>query len=846
LPIIVGGKHLATFFTGQFFYEDDTVDREWFRRQAEQYGFDVTDYLAALDRVPVFSRAKIKAAVAYYHSLATIIAHAGLTNVKLAQDIQELSRMEGSLRESEATLRTITSAARDAIIMINNRGKITFWNPAAEQMLGWQETEALGCDLHLLLAPDSYHAAYHRGMDLFSSTGRGDAVGKTIELRARRKDTTEFPIELSLSAVQLGGHWQAVGIIRDISRRKANEEKLSLTSFMVDNISDGIEWISPEGRFLEVNEAYCRSLGYSREEMLALSVWDIDPTLTETDWPRIWEKIRHGREQRIESLHKNRDGRVIPVEINTNFFKYGEIEYLCAISRDISERKEAEQALQASEDRYRIFTAITSDYVFKCTRRGSEPYRIQWMAGPVKAITGYSENEIFTMGCWKGIVHADDADRINSHLMQITAGQKNVVQYRIITKSGEIRWIRESSFCEAGKSPTELILYGTSKDVTEQETLQEQLLKNQKLESLGILAGGIAHDFNNILTGIMGNISFARMFLDNAHRASRPLDAAEKASKRAAELAQQLLTFAKGGAPLKKSIQLRPLVEECLSLVLRGTNVLGAMSFDENIHDIDADEGQLGQVFNNILINAVQAMPGGGTITVRAKNLSLACGNSQGLQPGRYVKISFSDEGCGIKDEDLTKVFDPYYTTKAGGSGLGLTSAHSIISRHGGSIDVQSRIHEGTTFSFYLPSTEPAFPDDFGEQLREKTATVTGGNILVLDDEEMIQNLAMEMLEHLGHKVTTCSTGMEAIALYRSARESGNPFSAVILDLTIPGSMGGKETAQAILTEDPHARLIVSSGYSNDPVMAEYDKYGFQAALVKPYSSEEIARVLVA
>ncbi|MDD2321060.1 MAG: PAS domain S-box protein [Geobacteraceae bacterium] len=844
LPIIIGGKHLATFFTGQFFYEDDTVDREWFHRKAEQHGFDVTEYLAALDRVPVFSRAQIKAAVAYYQSLVTLIADAGMTNLQLAQDMQERSRMEESLRESEATLRTITSAARDAIIMIDNRGKISFWNPAAEQMLGWQAPEALGTDLHLLLAPDSYHTEYHRGMDLFSSTGRGEAVGKTIELRARRKDTTEFPIELSLSAVQLGGHWHAVGIIRDISRRKANEEKLSLTSFMVDNISDGIEWISPEGRFLDVNEACCRSLGYSRDEMLALSVSDIDPTLTGTDWSRIWERIKRERERRIESLHKTRDGRLIPMDINYNFFRYGETEYLCAICRDISERKEAEQALQASEDRYRIFTAISSDYVFKCTRQGNEPYRIQWMAGPVKAITGYAEDEIFTMGCWKNIVHPDDAQRITTHLTQFSAGQKSTVQYRIVTKSGEVRWIRESSFCEAGKSPGELVLYGTSKDVTEQEILRDQLLKNQKLESLGVLAGGIAHDFNNILTGVMGNISFARMFLDTAHRASRPLEAAEKASKRAAELAQQLLTFAKGGAPLKKSIMVRPLVEECLSLVLRGTNVLGVMEFPEDLQAIEADEGQLGQVFNNILINAVQAMPGGGTITIRAENRSLDSGNSLGLPDGRYVQISFSDEGCGIKDEDLAKVFDPYYTTKTGGTGLGLTSAHSIISRHGGSVDVQTRIGEGTTFSFYLPSSEPGFADDLRDHIGRDATAGTGDNILVLDDEEMIRDLATEMLEHLGYRVTTCSRGEEAVALYRAACETGNPYSAVILDLTIPGSMGGKETAQSILMTDPHARLIVSSGYANDPVMADFRKYGFQAMLVKPYSSAEIARVL--
>ncbi len=844
LPISIDGKHIATFFTGQFFYEDDKPDREFFRTQAKELGINEKDYLAALDRVPVFRRSQIRTAIDYYRSLVTLIADAGQKNLKLSLDMNEHSRMKGSLHESEATLRTITDAARDAIIMIDNEGKITFWNPAAVSIFGWHESEALGQDIHQMLAPDCFKAAYSKGLALFRSTGQGDAVGRTVELRARKKDGSEIPIELSLSCVQRENQSHAVGIIRDISKRKAYEQKRKLTSVVFDNISDCIEWISPEGRFLDVNEATCKALGYSREEMLSLYVSDIDPNHPKSSWPAIWEKVRNGKLNHLESSHKDKFGRVFPVDITTNLIKHDDNEFLCAIVRDISERKEAEEALQASEDRYRIFTAITSDYVFKCSRQGSDPFRIQWMAGPVKAITGYSEEEIFAMGCWRHIIHPDDTERIVTQLMQLTPGQKQTLQFRIITKSGEICWIRESSYCEAGKNPEELILYGCSQDVTKQEMLQEQLLKNQKLESLGVLAGGIAHDFNNILTGIMGNISFARMLLDNAHKAYKPLEAAEKASGRAAELAQQLLTFAKGGAPIKKRSSLRPLVEECLSLVLRGTNVLAAVEIAESLHVVEADEGQLGQVFNNIIINAVQAMPGGGKITVRAGNITLVSGNKQGLPAGQYVKLSFTDEGCGIKDEDRKKVFDPYYTTKAGGTGLGLASAHSIINRHGGCIDIESRINKGTTVTFYLPSLESVDTETFQEAGVQLDPCNTGKNILVMDDEEMIQSLTQEMLEHLGFKVTTCSNGEQAITLYNSALHSGNSFCAVILDLTIRGGMGGMEAAKVILEEDPSARLIVSSGYSNDPVMAEYKKYGILSTLSKPYNAEDLTRVL--
>lgn len=846
LPIFLDGEHIATFFTGQFFYDDDLPDRDFFRAQAREFGFDEKDYLAALDRVHVFSRAQIKTAMDYYRCLVSLMANAGRNNLKLMLERQEHSQIKGSLRESEATLRTISDAARDAIIMIDQKGKITFWNPAAEAILGWRESEIMGQELHPLLTPDGYRTAYQRGMKHFIETGQGDAIGRNLELHARRKDGSLIPIELSLSGVQRENQWHAVGIIRDISKRKAYEQKRQLASLVFDNISDCLEWISPEGRFLDVNEATCTALGYSREEMLALSLSDIDPNIPESAWPAAWEKMKKGRQVRLESIHKDKNGRTFPVDINANYISYDDCEFICAIVRDISEHKEAEEALQASEDRYRIFTAITSDYVFKCTRKGAEPYRIQWMAGPVKAITGYSEDEIFTMGCWRHIIHPDDSARIVSQLMRLTPSRKLTHTFRIRTKQGETRWIRESSYCEAGKEPGELILYGCSQDVTKQEMLQEQVLKNQKLESLGVLAGGIAHDFNNILTGIMGNISFARMFLDKSHRACKPLEAAEKASARAAELARQLLTFAKGGAPVKKKVSLRPLLEECLSLVLRGTNVIGVVEITETLHSIDADENQLGQVFNNIIINAVQAMQSGGKLTVRGSNLIEGPENSLGLPAGHYLKLSFSDEGCGIKDEDLHKVFDPYYTTKAGGTGLGLASAHSIISRHDGCMEITSQLNTGTTLTVYIPAIDTTDTETFPEMRQKPDNCGTGGHILVMDDEELIRDLTKEMLEHLGYRVTTCGTGEQAIALYNSALQSDNSFCAVILDLTIRGGMGGMETAKVILKEDPSARLIVSSGYSNDPVMAEHTRYGIHNALIKPYNAEELTKVLTA
>jgi len=382
-------------------------------------------------------------------------------------------------------------------------------------------------------------------------------------------------------------------------------------------------------------------------------------------------------------------------------------------------------------------------------------------------------------------------------------------------------------------------------DITERESLQNRLLNAQRLESLGVLAGGIAHDFNNILTGIMGNISMARMVLATPEKTARLLDNAEKATLRATELATQLLTFAKGGAPLKKTVSIRKIVEESLSLALRGTNVKGNLDIPDCLHDIEADEGQVSQVFNNIVINAVQAMPGGGNISVQGMNVVLERENSFMLPPGAYVKLSFADEGCGMPEEVLKKIFDPYFTTKSGGIGLGLASVHSIIKRHGGHIEACSKVGRGTTFTLFLPSTGMNSPGvEVGDKIMPSDA-LAGGSVLVMDDETMIRELAAAMLGHLGYEVTTCATGEEAVERYRMAKDENRPFSFVIMDLTVPGGRGGREIAEEILAYDPDARLIASSGYSNDPVMADFRDYGFIGSIVKPYTLDELRRVVL-
>src|SRR6185369_10222390 len=380
-------------------------------------------------------------------------------------------------------------------------------------------------------------------------------------------------------------------------------------------------------------------------------------------------------------------------------------------------------------------------------------------------------------------------------------------------------------------------------DITEHRMMQAELLKNQKLESLGVLAGGIAHDFNNILTGILGNISYARKFMDESQKPYRILLAAENASYRASDLASQLLTFAKGSQPIIKNLSVKHLVEASVPFVLRGSNVLSTIDIPDSIRAVKADEGQINQVLNNILINATQAMPGGGTILIKAENITLDAANMM-LPAGEYIKLSISDSGSGIAEEDQKKIFDPYFTTKKGGNGLGLATAYSIINKHGGHICVHSAVDKGATFEILLPASHEKVTHIERETVSMELGTKSDKTILVMDDEEMIRVLASSILADLGYRVKVCVNGEEALELYKSSMKLGSPFSAAIMDLTIPGGMGGKEAARHIIEIDPDARLIVSSGYSTDPVMAEHSDFGFKATLLKPYSVEEIMKTL--
>ncbi len=504
------------------------------------------------------------------------------------------------------------------------------------------------------------------------------------------------------------------------------------------------------------------------------------------------------------------------------------------------QRKKTEEALRDSEQRYRAIVENAYDLIIEISNQGVCHY----ISPNCSAVLGYSSTDMLGKSFFDFVYPEERQLLTESFYTHIRSLQEIDLTCRLQTKQGEWRWF-ESHIHPFRTSTGTIKGVIVTRDITEQKRLEEERLRATKLESVGLLAGGIAHDFNNILTSVFANIGLAKMITGKAPSPNTSvverLSAAEKACLRARDLTKQLLTFAKGGAPVKSTTSISSIIGDTVEFALRGSSVRCCLQIPEQVWPVVVDEGQISQVLQNLVINAEQAMPEGGVIDVTVANDSIESSSELPLKEGNYVRVSVTDQGIGIPQDHLSKIFDPYFTTKQKGSGLGLATTYSIVKRHEGHITVSSSLGQGACFTLYLPasSTKETSRDEAPREL------VYGkGHILVMDDEEEIREVLGQMLQHLGFEVDFASDGEQAFSDYSQAFHEGKPYVATILDLTIPGGMGGKETLRQIKALHPKAAVIVSSGYSNDPVMARFEKFGFSGVIAKPYNILDLSKVL--
>jgi len=506
---------------------------------------------------------------------------------------------------------------------------------------------------------------------------------------------------------------------------------------------------------------------------------------------------------------------------------------------DITTSKQAEDALRESEEKYRNIFEAAGDIILLLDTRGTVLDANQKLL----TIGGYKREEIIGKNIRKlaGIITLKSMPIIIKNFFKRIAGKTSApYEVQMITKDGDVRDVEVSATVirRDGKIVADLAIL---RDITKRKKFEGELLKMQKLESVGVLAGGIAHDFNNLLTAIVANISLVKERLNPGNPDREMLAEAEKACFLSKDLTQQLLTFSRGGKPVKRVISVSGLIEESARFSLRGSNVTCTFSLTPDLWLVMADPGQISQVINNLIINADQAMPEGGIIVVGAENIVLRSNEKPPLSEGNYIKIFVDDEGMGIPGEALSKIFDPFFSTKSDGSGLGLAISYSIVNNHGGHIIAKSRDAKGTRFSIFLPATKIKLIE---KDPPRRISSTGSGRILVMDDEPLVARITCRLLKQFGYQAEDVPDGDAAIESYVKAREEGRPYSVIIMDLTIPGRMGGKETLSKLQELDPDVKTIVSSGYSTDPVMANYQEYGFSGVLPKPYRLDDLRTVL--
>ena len=793
----------------------------------------------------------------------------GLLLAFISTSVRNFSAQLTKARNAEAQVRAIIEHTLDSVITVDDAGTIHSLNPAAERIFGQRAVDVIGQHLTLLIPQQLF---FHE----MKSGCRG-----TIATQGQRQGYSSFPIEVTLSPMGNAGHRRFVAIVRDVSERQRSEETLRQISAGVST-ETGEEFLrallKQLSKVLDNDFAFLVELGKSGVGSPAtLTVAEhggirrVAPyDLADTACAGVLAKVSRIHLSQVRGLfpedtlltdhsaecfvavpltdHRGRPVGLIGIidrrPLAETRIIESTLEIFAARAGAEIERKRTEEDLAAEKERLAVTLRSIADGFITIGNDG----RVLMLNAVAELLTGWTQEEalgqplgaVFQLlhernrkpraRTLQAIVESGVAEGLDGHALLASRGAEAGTE-RLI--EGRASPIRDQSSRKLGA----IIVF---RDITERRRLEEEQQRADKLDSLGVVAAGIAHDFNNLLTTILGNLSLALVHPALDEKIGERLTAAKKATSRAHDLSRQLLTFAKGGAPVKQTTTLPNLLRNSVTLTLLATPVHCEFQLPDDLWPVEIDPGQISQVFHNLATNAHQAMAAGGTLRITAENLDLSC-NSQtlGLRAGRWVHLSLQDQGVGIPEEHIRKIFDPYFTTKPKGTGLGLATAYSIVKNHGGVIHAESRSGEGSTFTVCLPASEK----EIFSLAAEPPPPVAGSpRVLVIDDEEDICMLVTCVLEPLGYQVTETLDGLSAIAAYETALREGRPFDLVISDLTMPGGLSGAETIARLREIDPAVRAIVSSGYANDPILSRFADYGFTGMLAKPYELDALVR----
>jgi PAS domain S-box-containing protein len=808
--------------------------------------------------------------------------------VGFAQDITEQKEAEEARKVSEDRVSSIFSAAPIGIVVLVDR-IFTEVNEGFCEMVGYTRDELLNQSSRMVYNSDEEYEYAGKIYNQMTATGTG-----TLETRLKHKDGTILNVILNSAPLDPDDPSKGItATILDITERKRTEEVIKESEERFNKAFHaspnlGAVLTLDEGRFIDANAEHTRITGYERRDIIGKTTLELDLWFKPEQRKEFYNIINtKGRLKDYETLMRTKSGEIRTLLFSAERIMLRGIRCLVVSALDITERKESEerinhlnlmlrsvrnvdQLITREKDRSLLIQKVCDSLVesrsfistwivlldenqqpviwaganmnkefpalIESLKQGEIPQCVKKALSNKQVVI--TEDQITACkGCPTQCGNADTG----SMTVRLEIEGEN---YGILCASISKKLIQDkeeiSLFAEIAM---DIAFALRDMELVAANELQEQeRLRMAKMETIGMLAGGIAHDFNNLLTGIMGNIGLVKTYISSSDPTYEMLDEAEGAAVRARDLTQQLLTFAKGGKPLKKLVNATDLIKQSAEFALRGSKVKLELSFPDELWPIEADEGQISQVINNLIINADESMPIGGRLKISAVNQAVKKSDALPLRGGNYIRVDIIDTGIGMSPEQLQRIFEPYFTTKQRGSGLGLTTAYSVVKNHNGAILVESTQNKGSSFHIYLPATKKALKG--AKKLTVEESRQAGGKILIMDDEEVIRKMLKNMLGMAGYIVEVSADGVEALEKYQQAKKARDPFNAVIMDLTIPGGMGGKEAVKKLLEIDPQATVIVSSGYATDPIMSDYKKYGFKAVIAKPYSVKQLRELL--